>query len=319
MKRYKITILGGSGFVGRHLVNRLAPEGHQILIPSQHPERNRSLLVHPTVKLVQANIHSPDELKNILAGSEVVINLVGILNEAGRNHTSFQQAHVLLPHKVVDACRHNHVKRLLHMSALGADAAYGASHYLRSKGEGENIVHSAHEISVTTLKPSVIFGPGDSFFNRFSALLKKIPGPFPLACPEARFAPIYVGDVVECFALALDNPATYGQRYELCGPNSYTLKQLISYTAATIGSHKPIIGLGDSLSRLQASLMEWLPGKPFTRDNYHSMQRASVCEHGFPAVFEFTPRSVESIVPNYLNQAGERRRYDRLRTQARRT
>ena len=242
-------------------------------------------------------------------GMDAVINLVGILNEQGHSGEGFRRAHVELPRKVLNACHQNRVKRILHMSALNADANSGPSHYLRSKGEGENHVHAfAGKIAVTSFRPSVIFGREDSFFNRFAQLLKLSPLVFPLACPAARFAPVYVEDVAACFVEALDDKDSYGQRYDLCGPKIYTLKQLVAYTASTLGVKRKIIGLPDVLSRLQANLLEFAPGKPFSIDNYHSLSEDSVCKQG-----KILPTAVESIVPYYLGSKNKRLVLDRQR------
>ena len=318
MPKHHITILGGSGFVGRHLASRLASEGHIINVVTRRKEALRPLLVLPGLEIIEADIHDPQALAETFSGSDVVINLLGILNEFAHRTQKFEQLHEEIPRRVVEACRRQSVRRLLHMSALGADPAYGTSHYLRSKGKGENIVHNVHDINVTSFRPSVIFGEDDSFFNRFASLLRTTPLLFPLACPDARFAPVYIGDVVEVLARSLDNSDTYGQRYDLCGPHSYTLKELVSYTANQLGLRRKIIGLSDPLSRLQARLLEWAPGKPFTRDNYMSMRQPSLCKGAFPKLFGITPRSVETIVPTYLNGQSERRRYDELRSRARR-
>jgi NADH dehydrogenase len=155
----------------------------------------------------------------------------------------------------------------------------------------------------------VIFGEGDSFFNRFATLLKLAPGLFPLACPDTRFAPVYVGDVVNQFLDALDNPATYGKRIDLCGPETYTLRQLVEYTAELLGLRRKIIGLPDFASRLQAAVMEYLvPGKPFSLDNYHSMQKDNVCNNGVIAT-----TSLKAVVPGYLLNRNTRKRYDLFR------
>ncbi len=316
MQHY-ICILGGSGFVGHHLAARLVRDGHRVRILTRRPAQHRELLVLPTLEMVACNIHDEDELQRCVAGCDVVINLVGILNEKRHNGRGFCRAHVELAHRVVVACQDNGIKRLLHMSALNADADKGSSYYLRSKGEAENLVHMAKKLTVTSFRPSVIFGPGDSFFNRFAGLLKRIPLFFPLACARARFAPIYVGDVVECFARAIDNRATWGQRYDLCGPRSYTLKQLVLFTANQLGLRRHIFALPAWASWLQAFLMEFVPGKPFSRDNLNSMLTDSVCSGDFPAIFDITPRSIESEVPTYLNGGGGMRsRYPVFRSQA---
>jgi NADH dehydrogenase len=318
MKHHHIAILGGSGFVGHHLCARLAREGHNIRVLTRRREEHRDLLVLPTLEIRECNVHDQEALNAALAGCDAVINLVGILNERGHSGEGFYRAHVEVAKKVITACRANGIQRLLHMSALGADAEHGASAYQRTKGEAEKLVHASEGLHVTSFRPSIMFGPGDSFFNRFAALLRTTPLVFPLACPDARFAPAYVGDVVECYARAIDNPATYGKSYALCGPNVYTFRQLVAYTAEQVGVRRWIIALPDWLSRLQANVMEYVPGKPFSRDNYLSLQHDNVCEGEFPAEFGIMPRSIESEVPRYLAQKHERARYGDFRHMARR-
>ena len=161
----------------------------------------------------------------------------------------------------------------------------------------------------------MIFGPGDIFFNRFAGLLGSLPGPFPLACPEARFAPVYVGDVVEAFARTLEDKTTWGKHYELCGPESFTLRALVEYTARQSGLDKRIIGLGDSASRLQARILGKLPGKPFSYDNYLSLQVSSLCSKDGLQELGIKPTSIDSVVPYMLADKSARRRYQQLRRQ----
>ncbi len=303
----RICIVGGTGFVGRNLVMRLAADGHYIKVLARHRERHRDFLVLPTVHVVEADVRDENTLLREFRGMDAVINLVGILNESGR--ARFRDMHVELPRRVVAACRKNNIKRLLHMSALGADAGRGASQYLRTKGEGENAMHAESGIAVTSFRPSVIFGPDDKLFNRFVRLLKIAPYFFPLACPQAKLAPVYIGDVVEVFAQALNNRATFGQRYDLCGPRSYTLKELVEYSAQQAGLNRCIIGLGKSMSSLFASLLEMVPGKPMSRDNLASLRQDSVCKGAFPALFSLSPTSVEALVPVYLAHGNTRRKY----------
>jgi len=301
MTQHTIAILGGSGFVGHHLCATLARQGHELRVLTRRRDPHRDLLVLPTLALIECNVHDPEALSQAFQGCDVVINLVGILNEKGHDGSGFHRAHVELPQKVVDACRANNIHRLLHMSALGADAEHGPSFYQRTKGEGERLVHDSG-LTVTTFRPSVMFGEHDSFFNRFGSLLKWTPGLFPLACADARFAPVFVGDVVEAYSRAIDNPETYGKGYELCGPRIYTLRQLVEYTASALGLRRRVIPLPNGLSRLQANLLEYFPGKPFSRDNYLSMQRDNVCSGDFPAEFGIMPRSLENEVPRYLHR-----------------
>jgi uncharacterized protein YbjT (DUF2867 family) len=295
----RILILGGTGFVGHRLAARLTRAGHSLTLLTRRRERHRDLLVLPRLRLVDADLYDEAALERHLEGHDAAINLVGILNERGHDGRGFYRAHVELPRRLVQACRRRNVTRLLHMSALGADAAYGASHYQRSKGEGENLVHATVGLQVTSFRPSVIFGPGDAFFNRFADLLRLAPV-FPLACPDARFAPVYVGDVAEAFARALDNPATVGRRYDLCGPRAYTFRELIDYTARVTGRRRLVVGLPPALSRLQANLFEYLPGKPFSRDNYLSLQRDNVCTGPIAAELGIEPTPLEAVVPGYL-------------------
>jgi NADH dehydrogenase len=204
------------------------------------------------------------------------------------------------------------------MSALHANEASGSSQYLRSKGEGENRAHThgGATMRVTSFRPSIIFGPGDSFFNRFAGLLRYSPPIFPLACAESRFAPVYVGDVTEAFARALDDRATFGKHYDLCGPQDYSLKELVEYTARVVGLQRMVVALGDLPSRLQARLLGLMPGKPFTLDNYLSLQIDSICSRNGLTELDIEATAIETVVPLYLGKAGYRARYDSYRRQA---
>lgn len=309
-------ILGGSGFVGGHLAARLAHDDVQLRIPSRRRERQRHLLVLPQVDLIQADIHDPQTLRRLFADCDAVINLVGLLNEGRGPNERFRTAHLDLTVKVLDAMRETGVRRLLHMSALGANPAEPQGQYLRTKGEAEQRVLEAADIDASVLKPSVIFGPGDSFFNRFGGLLRRIPLAFPLACPDTRFAPVYVGDVIEAFSRCLADPATRGGSYELCGPDIFRLRELVELTARTLGLRRRVIGLADPLARLQAHIMQRLPGKPFSMDNYHSLQHDSLCHENGLEALGITPHSVAAILPTYLGQQHARARYTRFRQAA---
>jgi NADH dehydrogenase len=304
MQRQNIAILGGTGFVGRAIIARLAGQGHLIRVLTRHRERHRSLLVYPTLTMAQGDPLDSGFLGTELAGKDAVINLVGILNERGHDGKGFRRAHVELPRAVVDSCRERGVARLLHMSALNADPQ-GPSHYLRSKGEAEDLVHSAGggRLAVTSFRPSVIFGPDDSFLNRFATLLRRVPLVFPLACPGARFQPVYVEDVALAFTAALSDHTTFGQRYDLCGPRTYTLIELVRYVARCCGLRRLVVPLPRWASRAQAIVMEWAPGKPFSRDNFDSMREDSVCR-GAGAPFGIRPTPLEDVAPRYLSRDG---------------
>lgn len=300
MRKHRLCLLGATGFVGHHLVTRLARDGHQMRVLTRRRERRRDLLVFPTLELIQTDVHYVSDLTEHFKGCDAVINLVGTLHGEKAPGHGMQAVHVELPRKVVEAARFNGIARVLHMSALNADAN-GPSEYLRSKGRGEDVVHeSAREgMRVTSFRPSVIFGHGDHFFNRFWALLRLSPL-LPLACPEVRFAPVFAGDVAEAFVKSLDDKTSFGQRLELCGPRTFTLGELVRYTARTAGLRRVVVGLGDGASRLQARLLEFAPGKPFTRDNYLSMQVDSVCRSDGLQRLGITPTGIDAVVPIYL-------------------
>ncbi len=281
MKYQKIVLLGGSGFVGTNLALKLSQQGYQVTIPCRRPHRLRELTVNPNIKLVQANIMDQAQLTQACKDKEAVINLVGILNESRK--VSFRRVHVDLVKSVVHACQTNKIKRLLHMSALQANQASGSSLYLRTKGEGENLIHTfgQKDLYVTSFQPSVIFGPGDSFVNRFDGILKLCIGMFPLACPNSRFAPVFIGDVVSFIASTINDPDSFSKRYPLCGPETWTLKQIVEQIKQTRGYHCKIIGMPNSLAKLQAVVLQNLPGKLFTMDNYRSLQTDSTCDQDY--------------------------------------
>lgn len=316
----QICILGGTGFVGQHIVNQLARKKVRVKVLTRRRERHRDLLVFPNVELINTDVHQTAQLTKHFAGCDAVINLVAILNEGRGKSQSFQNVHVELARKVIEACKATGVKRLLHMSSLQADAGRGTSRYLRSKGEAENLVHTTKDLDVTSFRPSVIFGPEDQLLNRFAALLKLTPKfmPFALPCAKTRYAPIYVEDVAAAMVESINNRETYGQHYDLCGPKQYTLKQLVQYTAELTGEKRMIVGLSNGLSKLQAIVFSIVPGNLFTLDNFRSMQLDSVSEEEFPDIFGITPKSLESIAPLYLGQGQLRKRYFQFRQHARR-
>ena len=318
-----VLVVGGSGFVGRHLVAALAARGARVTVPSRRRERAKHLVLLPTVEVVEADVNHPGVLARLTAGRDTVINLAGVLHsrrgrrdERGPNDygPDFARAHVELAQAVVGACRTAGVKRLLHMSALGADPK-APSEYLRSKGIGERAALAAEDLAVTVFRPSVIFGPEDSFLNLFATLARFLPV-IVLACPQARFQPVYVGDVVRAFLGALDERESRGKRYELGGPQQYTLRELVEAVCAITGRRRLIVGLGERLSMAQARMLELLPVKLMTRDNVRSMRVPSVCSTPFP--FGIEPASLQALAPAWLAPVGPRERYPGLRTHARR-
>lgn len=306
----RIVLLGATGFVGHHLLPRLSEAGHSCLALSRYRMAVRELSVIPGVELRQADVYDADTLAGCLQGADAVINMVGILNESGRSGKGFHKAHVELVERVIAACRTAGVRRFVHVSAL--NAGQGKSHYLVSKGEAEQRIRAAADLDATILQPSVIFGEGDSFFNRFAALMKLAPV-LPLACPDARLQPVWVGDVTKAITMALADQATVGETLVLVGPREYSLRELVTLTACIAGSSCRIVGLPDSLSRLQARIMDFVPGKPFSTDNYLSLQTDNTSEENSLPALGIEPRSVESVLPGMLGVSVRQLRLDGCR------
>lgn len=296
---FNICVLGGTGFVGMELIIRLVRKGHWVRVPTRSPGHGQELRTLATVELITANVHDSRTLGQLLAGMDAVINLVGILNESGR--ATFQSVHTDLAAKLIAAMRVAKIRRLLQMSSVGADREHGPSRYLRSKGEAEALIRAAAaHLDFTIFRPSVIFGPRDSLTNRFAALLR-LPGSFlPLARSQARFAPVYVKDVADAFVRVLDDRGSYGETYELCGPDVMTLEQLVRMTAAVARLPCHILKLPDALGRLQGALFGLLPGKPFSLDNFRSLTVDSLCAQNGLARLGISPRHMMGELPFYL-------------------
>ncbi|HET7202472.1 MAG TPA: complex I NDUFA9 subunit family protein, partial [Steroidobacteraceae bacterium] len=306
MAAHKVCVLGGSGFIGREVVARLGALGHEVKVLTRNPAQHRELTVLPSMRLVRANVHDEATLVREFAGCDVVINLVGILNERALGRGSgaeFRRVHTELPQKVVRACKAAGVQRYLHMSGLKADSKRGPSHYLRTKGAAEDYIreHCADgRPQYVIFQPSVVFGPGDAFINNFAGILKLTPGVLPLACAEAKFAPVYVGDVADAFVGCLDRRDVVGRTYELCGPDVMTLGEIVRETARVLGLRRLVIPLPAGVSRVQAAVMDFVPGKPFSTDNFLSATLDSTCAHdGLGALgIERTP--MRGTIDKYL-------------------
>ena len=308
MRYNRVLVLGGSGFVGRHLVAALVRRGVRVTVPSRHRERAKHLILLPTVDVVEADINQRGVLDRLARGQDAIINLVGIL------HGDFQRAHVEIPMAVIAASRVAGVERLVQVSALGA-APDAPSEYLRTKAMGEKALLDADDKQVTVFRPSVVFGPEDRFLNRFAEMTKWFAA-LAVPCPEARFQPVYVGDVARAISVALEDTETFGQKYDLAGPRQYTLKQLVELVCTLTHRRRLVIGLPDKLSFLQAAILEMLPGALMTRDNYYSMKVPNTTSSPWPLGGEQQP--LEAIAPTYLVPSGPRERFPQLRWRARR-
>jgi len=286
-----IWIAGGHGFVGHEIAYKLIAQRLQVVLLS------RAQTSHTDFKISQTD-YSTEDLCEKFKPDDLVINLIGILNEKGFNGKGFTQAHVDTTKSIVSACKKSSISRYFHMSALHA-CDRGPSHYLSSKAQAEKVVRVA-DLDFTIFRPSVIFGPLDSFTNRFAQLLKFSPFVFPLACPRSRFAPIHINDVAECFVQSISKPETIKKEYDLCGPDIFTLNEIVELIAQTIGKKCKILPLNQGLSKLQARVLQFAPGKPFTMDNYRSLQIDSICTKQQILPFELVNKSLTDEIKNYL-------------------
>lgn len=315
LKNQKILLIGGTGFVGRHLARVLVEGGAHVTIPTRRYEKNRDVTMLPCVTLIEADINDPGVLEQLATGADAVINLVGVLHsDPGLPYgKQFAAAHVELPKKIVAACQATSVKRLLHMSALHAGQK-APSEYLRSKADGEAVITGSGLIT-TIFRPSVIFGARDAFINTFAKLLRAFPI-MPLGCASARFQPVAVDDVAHAFAQALTNPAMEGQAYDLCGPKVYTLKEIVEYTGNVIGYPRRVIPLSEHMAYFQAALLSLLPNPPMSADNIRSMQIDSVCSSNCQVPPGWNTQPLEAVAPLYLLDSGDAAQFAEYRSRA---
>lgn len=302
MRYPTILVIGGSGFIGSHIVARLAAAGHHLIVPTRRLQRTRHLMVLPTVRIVEADIHDDVALDRLMAQADAVINLVGVLHSKPGHPwgPQFERAHVALPARIAQACIRHGVKRCLHMSALGA-ASDAPSMYLRSKAAGEQRMQIAPGLQVTSFRPSVVFGPEDQFLNVFARMQAVLPV-MVLGGASAKFQPVFVGDVAQAFVDALDDPHSVGKTYELVGPQVYSLGELVRLAGVYAGHPRPVISLPAPLARLQAFLLEHMPGGPImSRDNLDSMKSDNVASAQYPVPPDWHPTPLEAVAPHYLS------------------
>jgi NADH dehydrogenase len=328
--KQRILVMGGTGFVGRAVLERLVERngggGGLLRVPTRRLGHARDVQSLPTVEVVQADVHDEAQLTRLLAGVDAVIQLVASLHGS---EASFRRVHVELLQKLVRACQAQGVRRVVQVSALGLPAGAGAaaqtppSNYLRSKLEGEAVLKAAQAtagLQLTLLRPSVIFGAEDRFLNTF-AQLQAVAPVMPLAGGGARFQPVWVEDVASAVVRCLDQPDTIGQTYELAGPEVYTLSRLVQLSGLWSGNERPQIPLPASVGKLQALMMELLPGEPLmSRDNVDSMKVPNVASGQLPGLqaLGITPTALEAVAPGYLSAAQGRGKLNRLRARARR-
>lgn len=307
----RVLVLGASGFVGRSVCAQLAGRNVAVRALTRDRLKARPLQVIPAMEIVAGSAHDDADLARALDGVDAVVNLVGILHQSRRE--PFEKVHVELPRRLARACLAAGVARVVHVSALHASRD-GPSQYLRSRGEGEDVLRDeGRGLALTILKPSVIFGRDDSFLNVFAGLVRLLPV-VPLAGAGVRFQPVWVEDVARAVAACLEDARTIGRTYELCGPAASTLGEIVHFVAAIQGRQRTIVALPGWAANLQARVLELLPGPVMTRDNLASMEIDSVCACPFPEIFGFAPAAMEAIVPEYMAASGLRGRHARYRS-----
>jgi uncharacterized protein YbjT (DUF2867 family) len=316
MRPLSLCILGGTGFLGTRLVARLIKDGHAVTVLSRDRELHKHLLVLPGLTLENCDVYEEAQLSERFRGKDVVINLVGILNERGFGGGGFRRAHTELTRSVLQAMRSAGVRRLLQVSALQA-AVNAPSYYLKSKGEAEKLIREQSAVlDWTIFQPSVMFGPGDKFLNRFAGLLGSVPFFFPLARPHARFQPVLVDDVVDAILRCLHGAACVHQTYQLGGPQVYTLSEILHLVANTTGRGRWIVGLPNFAAWLQGHVMDFVPGRPFSSDNYRSLKVDSVCTDDGFAKLKIKPHSMAAAARQYLGSFEDNARLSRDRSAA---
>jgi len=297
----KVLVLGGTGFLGRHVCEQLNRLGIRVTVPTRRMIHGRSVQMLPQVDVIEANIHDDAQLQRLLPGHDAVVNLIAILHG---NTKRFEAIHVEWPQRLAQAMAVAGVSRLVHVSALGANGD-GPSLYQASKARGEAVLRTS-PLALTVLRPSVLFGADDRFLNLFARLQQVVPC-VPLAGAATRFQPVWVGDVAQAVVNSLLNPDTAGQTFECVGPDTYTLADLVRLAGRLVGKPRPVWGLPVALGYFQALMMECLPGEPLmSTDNLRSMEVDNIATGELPGLSELgiTAQALEPIAASYLVGSG---------------
>ncbi len=296
------TVFGGAGFIGRYVVKRLAAQGHVVRVAGRNTEAAKSLMVTGRVGQVvplYVSLGNEATVARAVEGADVVVNLVGILTESRAG--DFMRVQGEGAGRIARAAASAGVKRVVHVSAIGARAD-SESQYARAKAEGEAQMWAALP-GVTILRPSLVFGAEDQFFNRFGSMAMMLPV-MPVICGDTKFQPVYVGDVADAVMAALGRDEAAGQLFELGGPRVWTFREILVWILQETKRKRPLIEMPIGLARLQARVGEWVPGKPFTRDQLVLLQQDNVVTAGAAGLAELgiMPTPIELIVPEYLDR-----------------
>jgi uncharacterized protein YbjT (DUF2867 family) len=296
-----ITVFGGTGFIGRHLVSRLAAQGARVLVPSRNPSRGYHLQPMGRVGQIaveRVDLASDQALARALAGADGVVNLIGIMHESRQQR--FEQVQGALPGRIAKAAANAGIARMVQLSAIGADAS-SPSAYARSKAEGERRVREALA-GATIVRPSIVIGPEDSFFNRFAEMARWLPALPLIGGGETRFQPVYVGNVAEAIVAGLQRPDAAGATYELGGPQVYSFAELMRYMLDVVDRRRLLVPISFGMAAFVARFLELLPAPPLTRDQVELLKSDNVVAEGAKGLADLAipPTPIELIVPEYL-------------------
>ncbi len=302
MNKLTIGLQGGTGFIGSVLANALVKRGHKIRISTRNINHGRHLWVLPNTKVSVIDLNKQEEIDSLFKGCDVLINLIGILNEKKDDGKGFTYAHTELTSRAVQTCKTNHIKHFIQLSSIGADVN-SISNYQKTKGNAENIILSeqSSHFKASIIRPSVVFGPKDKFINKFATLVKLFNGRIPLACPQSLLQPIFVNDLVDAIVAIIENPQHKESIYELGGPEIKTLIEIVRYICEILNIKDRVIPLNYLFSSIQAGLLEFVPGKPLSRDNLRSLRSNSICSE-LPGLQDLGIKAttMNEIIPSYL-------------------
>ena len=315
MSNLSIGLLGGTGFIGSVLANALVKRGHEIKISTRKINHGRHLWVLPNTRVSEIDLNKQEEIDSLFKDCDVLINLIGILNEKRDDGKGFTYAHKELTSRAVQTCKTSRIRHFIQISSIGADI-HSTSNYQKTKAHAENIVLSelSPYLKASIIRPSVVFGPNDKFINKFATLIKVFNGRIPLACPQSLLQPIFVNDLVDAIIAIIECPQHKEPIYELGGPEVKSLVEIVRYICEVLDIKDRIIPLNPLLSSIQAGLLEFVPGKPLSRDNLRSLRNNSICSE-LPGlqVLEIKATAMNEIIPSYLTKRRYKDRFAHYR------